>query len=107
MKWDGEAKGPPPALALHPGAPYNGAMNVIRLALILLAGWIIWRLLSARLEQGRRNRELKRQQKEHQRLRPEAMVQCAHCGLHVPEKQAFRANGRTYCSAEHRDADTA
>ncbi len=80
-------------------------MNAIRLALILLAGWIIWRLLSARLEQGRRNRELKRQQKEQQRIQPEATVQCAHCGLYIPEKRAFKANGRPYCSAEHRDAD--
>ncbi|MFO8156417.1 MAG: PP0621 family protein [Pseudomonadota bacterium] len=81
-------------------------MNVIRLALILLAGWIIWRLLSARLERGRRNRELKRQHGEQQRIRPEATVQCAHCGLYVPENRAFKANGHHYCSAEHRDADT-
>ena len=82
------------------------AMNAIRLILILLAGWIIWRLVSARLEQGRRNRELKQREKASRNLPAETMVQCAHCGLHIPEKQAVRASGHTYCSPEHRDADT-
>jgi uncharacterized protein len=30
------------------------------------------------------------------------MVACAHCGTHVPESEAVRADGRTYCCEEHR-----
>jgi uncharacterized protein len=36
---------------------------------------------------------------------PEAMVDCARCGLHLPASEALRdAAGRQYCCAEHRDA---
>ena len=33
------------------------------------------------------------------------MVRCAHCGLHIPASEAIRADGKTYCSDEHRLAD--
>ena len=36
---------------------------------------------------------------------PEAMVDCARCGLHLPASEALRdADGRAYCCAEHRAA---
>ena len=35
----------------------------------------------------------------------EAMVDCAHCGLHLPASEALRdAQARPYCSTAHRDA---
>ncbi|MCU0813337.1 MAG: hypothetical protein MUC32_03090 [Burkholderiaceae bacterium] len=34
----------------------------------------------------------------------EGMVQCAHCGVHLPRSEALRADGHSYCSAAHRDA---
>lgn len=34
---------------------------------------------------------------------PQAMVSCAHCGLHLPQPDAVEGEGgRHYCSAEHR-----
>jgi uncharacterized protein len=30
------------------------------------------------------------------------MVECAHCGLHLPRSEAIEAAGQSYCSAEHR-----
>jgi len=34
---------------------------------------------------------------------PEAMVDCAFCGLHLPASEALRdAAGLTYCCVEHR-----
>jgi uncharacterized protein len=40
-----------------------------------------------------------RQRQEH----IEAMVQCAHCGVHFPASEAVSgAGGALYCSAEHR-----
>ncbi|HEX5686363.1 MAG TPA: PP0621 family protein [Ideonella sp.] len=34
---------------------------------------------------------------------PEAMVSCAHCGLHLPRPDALEGEGgRHYCSVEHR-----
>jgi len=35
----------------------------------------------------------------------EPMVRCAHCGLHLPRKEALAEDERWYCSEAHRDAD--
>ncbi|MGK6309040.1 PP0621 family protein [Variovorax sp. DT-64] len=38
---------------------------------------------------------------------PQAMLRCAHCGLHLPAADAVRdADGTAYCSAAHRLAAT-
>lgn len=34
----------------------------------------------------------------------EDMVRCAQCGLHLPRSESVQADGRFFCSAEHRDA---
>lgn len=34
----------------------------------------------------------------------EDMVRCAHCGVHLPRGESVRAEGKDFCSAEHRDA---
>ena len=35
---------------------------------------------------------------------PEAMVDCAACGLHFPASEAVRDGTRLYCCTAHRDA---
>jgi len=35
---------------------------------------------------------------------PEAMVDCAACGLHFPASEAVREGDRIYCCVAHRDA---
>jgi len=35
---------------------------------------------------------------------PEAMVDCAHCGLHFPASEAVRDGTRLFCCRAHRDA---
>ncbi|AHE99191.1 PP0621 family protein [Thioalkalivibrio paradoxus] len=30
-----------------------------------------------------------------------SMVRCAHCGVHVPHLNAYRAGERVYCSRDH------
>ncbi|KGF78016.1 PP0621 family protein [Variovorax sp. JS1663] len=38
---------------------------------------------------------------------PQAMLRCAHCGLHLPAAEAVRAaDGTAYCSGAHRQAAT-
>lgn len=32
---------------------------------------------------------------------PEAMVRCAHCGIHLPRSDALLVNDQTWCSQEH------
>lgn len=37
---------------------------------------------------------------------PQAMLRCAHCGLHLPAADALAGDGtKVYCSAAHRQAD--
>jgi uncharacterized protein len=35
---------------------------------------------------------------------PEAMVDCAACGLHFPASEAVHDGGHVYCCTAHRDA---
>jgi uncharacterized protein len=35
---------------------------------------------------------------------PEAMVDCADCGLHFPASEAVRDGARAFCCSAHRDA---
>mgnify|MGYP001614928412 CR=1 FL=1 len=35
---------------------------------------------------------------------PEAMLSCAHCGVHLPASEAVLLGKRAYCTAAHRDA---
>jgi uncharacterized protein len=32
----------------------------------------------------------------------EDMVQCAHCGVHLPRGESIAEGGRFFCSSEHR-----
>ncbi|MDR3221379.1 MAG: hypothetical protein LBU46_05130 [Candidatus Accumulibacter sp.] len=36
--------------------------------------------------------------------RPERMVECAHCGVHLPENESIQEGAAHYCCAEHRRA---
>lgn len=33
---------------------------------------------------------------------PESMIQCAYCGVHLPQSESLPAGGRRYCCEEHR-----
>jgi uncharacterized protein len=33
---------------------------------------------------------------------PEAMAQCAHCGVHFPRAESLDRDGRDYCCEDHR-----
>jgi uncharacterized protein len=35
------------------------------------------------------------------------MVQCARCGMYIPQHEAIESNHRFYCSTAHRDEDHA
>lgn len=35
----------------------------------------------------------------------EHMVQCAHCGIYIPEQEALQRAGVFYCSQAHLDED--
>jgi uncharacterized protein len=35
--------------------------------------------------------------------RPERMVKCARCGIHLPESESIQDGASHYCCAEHRN----
>lgn len=76
-------------------------MGLFRLLIIIFLIWLAYyfvrRLLKASQNKATRDKARKL----------ENMVQCARCGLHVPEQEALRSHERYYCSAAHRDEDDA
>lgn len=69
-------------------------MGLRTLLLLLAAGIGLWVF-----NNWRQRRSL--QDKRQTPAPPAHMVRCAHCGLHVPEDEAVKADGRDYCSEEH------
>ncbi|GGY62933.1 PP0621 family protein [Pseudoduganella sp. SL102] len=79
------------------------------LALALLVYFAIRSKLKA--SQRRQQQQWEQQQREQQRQAnastsrqvtpPEAMLCCAHCGVHFPASENVPANGRDYCSPAH------
>lgn len=83
--------------------------------LIVLAVLIVWRIANtraARREAGRNGaagasgasgagRGGAKARPSGTRAPAEAMVQCAHCGVHLPRSEALLVGGRIWCSQEH------
>jgi uncharacterized protein len=76
---------------------------LIWLGLVIAAWWWVRRRLFPSRPQGGPAAQAARRQRA--LAPPEAMIDCARCGLHLPASEALRdAAGRPYCCAEHRDA---
>jgi hypothetical protein len=70
-------------------------MNLIRLLLFLLAGWLIFRLFIApRLKSGKTKTS---------KIESESMVQCAKCELHIPQAQAIQQKDLWFCCEQHHE----
>jgi uncharacterized protein len=62
--------------------------------LLALAAYVAWQWLRRSASQGAAPRK--------DPAVAQAMVSCAHCGLHVPRTDALPSGERYYCSEEHR-----
>ncbi|HEB86739.1 MAG TPA: hypothetical protein ENI68_06975 [Gammaproteobacteria bacterium] len=74
-------------------------MGLVRLVVMFIIAWLIYSLTCrwlASLDQPRDHKKPGRPAKI------ETMVCCADCGLHVPQNEALQAQGKYYCSDEHR-----
>ncbi|HLW05179.1 MAG TPA: PP0621 family protein [Azoarcus sp.] len=69
-------------------------MRVLLILILLVI--VYWWARRALDERRRRNKPMRRP------VKGERMLACAHCGLHVPESEALKAEGRFYCSEQHR-----
>ncbi|GAB2816419.1 hypothetical protein GCM10027276_16780 [Comamonas piscis] len=67
-------------------------MKYLLVLLVLAVGWHMWR----------RQRVKNTPPPPKNRLaKPEPMVNCAHCGVHLPQSDAIRYQGLHYCSQAH------
>jgi uncharacterized protein len=64
---------------------------LLLIGLVLIVLWF-FRNLNRRSGIGRASAE----------RRPERMVQCARCGIHLPESESIRDGAVHYCCDEHR-----
>ena len=76
--------------------------NLLIFILILIVVWWVRRAVQRLAEDSRERREQKAQRAQSAKQVPERMVSCEHCGLHVPESEGVRADGRFFCSDAHR-----
>lgn len=70
-------------------------MNLIRLLIIAAVIWILYRMIQTRL----RSRKSVSQKPDTRAI--ETVVKCDYCGLHIPEEEAVRKDGKSYCSRQH------
>jgi uncharacterized protein len=76
--------------ALHSPHTSDMARLFLILAIILLAV-LLWRSLYNKVEKRTTSRKFAARD----------MIRCDYCGLHVPDDQIVRLDGRHYCSKEH------
>jgi len=69
-----------------------------RLIILLVIAAVVYLLFKSY------RKDAPKQAEENSVKKPEDMVRCAHCGVHLPRSESIKADGKFYCSAEHRDA---
>lgn len=73
--------------------------HFVRILLILLVVWLLWRWVKRALPRWR-DRGQSASPSEPKVIATE-MAPCAYCGVHVPKQQAVNRAGKTYCSHAH------
>jgi uncharacterized protein len=71
-----------------------------KLILIAIALWLIIIVLK-RYRKGMDQQEGTSGKERHP---TESMVQCAYCGVHIPESDSLKARGHHFCCQAHMDA---
>ncbi|WP_456404472.1 PP0621 family protein [Thiolapillus sp.] len=68
----------------------------MKIVSLLVAAFLIWWIL----------RTLRGRKAAAPKSRIKNMLACEYCGLHIPEDEAVRKDGHTYCSKEHARQDS-
>jgi len=72
---------------------------------VLLAALTVWRIVNARASVRQRQEQAPpatgRAAPRGGKTPAEAMVRCAHCGIHLPRSEALLLAGKTWCSQDH------
>ena len=75
-----------------------------RLLLWLVVGLVVWWLVKPRRQVAQPPSASDARGPVAGGALPEAMVDCAACGLHFPASEAVRDGARVFCCTAHRDA---
>jgi uncharacterized protein len=83
-------------------------MNAIRLILLILLAWILWRFAQRWYQNARKNMN-RASKDEKPTIKPPTatngvMVRCDYCGLYLPEKEALHSANARYCCEAHERA---
>ena len=70
--------------------------SMTKLLLLLVLALVAYLVLRSRSGVGRRPPA------DTKRPGSENIVACSRCGIHIPASESVEANGRHYCSEEHR-----
>lgn len=73
---------------------------ILFLALVFLAYFFARFVLNTLIE-ARKNNLKDKQTQEPKSDKAEAMVRCAHCGVHLPQGEAYFSGEHTFCSEGH------
>jgi uncharacterized protein len=68
------------------------------LLVFLVIFLVAWRWRAARLT----DQSAAQQKRERAAAEPAEIVQCAHCAVHIPAKEATQGQRGAYCSEAHR-----
>lgn len=68
---------------------------LIKLILLALGAWVVYRLIKS---YGRRIKQGGAPKHE----TGEDMVRCTHCGVHLPRSESIVSHGEYFCTNEHR-----
>ncbi|ANQ86518.1 PP0621 family protein [Azoarcus olearius] len=79
--------------------PFEARLRVRYLILFLLILFAIWWIRRAA---GGGARAPRKGPQDDSARQGEQMIECAHCGVHVPEREGVRDGGRFYCGEAHR-----
>jgi uncharacterized protein len=74
---------------------------LLRLVLIVFGLWLVIRIIKRALADTSTPRHPPSDNTRHN----DVMLRCAHCGVYIPQSEAYQRMGSTYCSREHAEAD--
>ncbi|MDR6888422.1 MULTISPECIES: PP0621 family protein [Variovorax] len=75
------------------------------LAVLWVAIWLWRKNRREEMRDAQREKAARAQRQPAAPAPPQAMLRCAHCGLHLPASDALGGPGdAVYCSAAHREA---
>lgn len=76
------------------------ANSMAKLIIIAIAIWLVISIL----KRYRRGVDQSINASRKNSVNGEVMVQCKHCGIHLPQSDSIQSNGQFYCSQAHIDA---